>query len=398
MYSQENIEKADSKARIISLLLLLPMYAGVGVAWSVFNKIVYPICLFFVFLAILYKGKFPKLTGSNNILALFLIYTSVVMIFDFRHGTFSTFEGFNRSKSWEALVTALVGFLVIALRVRPREFLFSVIGGVTIYYVVRVLTVLGIVDLGFKESATWHDIIFSKNAYVFIIYSACLLLYINGRIRLALSLVLFLVVSFQSTRAEIIAFVTTIALYHLHAYVQLKKRGLNGNSYYGLIKFIVIVALTGILLTEIIIGMGDGWRWDEITTGRSVFYSAILSQWLTQGENIFYPSYPGCAGALATDYTNWFYKGQFSESICSHSILIEMMVDYGIILGLFFVLMMVMISKEKGIFATSFFLINMSTQCEFFTAMYFVTYLLLYRYLSMDSASNGREISGIASQ
>jgi hypothetical protein len=71
-----------------------------------------------------------------------------------------------------------------------------------------------------------------------------------------------------------------------------------------------------------------------------------------------------------------------------------MMVDYGIIIGLSFILLMVIISKNKGVFATCFFLIAQSFLCEVFAATYFVTYLLVYRYLAMDSVQTESSIRG----
>ena len=379
MHYQENTVKSDNKVRIISLLLLLPMYAGVAEAWSVFNKIIYPIFLAVVILAILYKGKIPSLSGRNNIFALLLLYAMLVVIFDFKHGTFTTFEGFNRSKSWEALTTVLISFLVIALRVSRREFLFSIIIGLAIFYLYRAMGLFGIVDIGMEEIR-----IFSKTAYAFVAFSASLLLYINGKKVLALAFIML--VAFQSLRANILAFGITIALYHFNVYMQLKKVRAGKIIDYKLVKVLVVIILTGILLSEIVAAfsiVGDIDFWENISTGRSFFYYSILSQWLPNGVDVFCPSYPGYAADLASVYTSFY--GRFNPSQCPHSIIIEMMVDYGIIIGLSFILLMVLMSNRKGIFATCLFLITMSSQCEVFSAINFVTYLLIYRHLSMDS-------------
>ena len=142
--------------------------------------------------------------------------------------------------------------------------------------------------------------------------------------------------------------------------------------------------MAGILLSEIAAAfniVGNSAFWQNITTGRSVFYFRILSQWIAGGEQIFYPAYPGCAIDLAS---NVVFGSQFASLICAHSILIEMIVDYGLIIGASFMLLMVLFSKKKGIFATIFFLITMSFQCEVFSAFNFVTFLLTYRYLVIE--------------
>lgn len=387
----EEVIISDNNIRIISLLLLLPLYSGVDVLWSVFNKIIYPISLALVLLALAYKGKFPRLSGTNNVFALFLFYTVLAVVFDFRHGTYATFAGFNASKSWEALVTTLVSFLVITLRVTPREFLFSTIAGMVIFYLYRFLGILGMVDLGVEEI-----LIFGKNAYAFVTFSAGLLLYIRGKRIFALLLIL--TAFFQSTRAEILAFAITIVLYHLNEYMQRRKVRTGKVVNYRLVKIMVIMALMGMLLTQIVAAfniIGDSDFWQNITTGRSVFYFAILSQWLPRGIDIFYPAYPGWAAELATIGTSLLFPGQYSYFICPHSIVFEMMIDYGIVIGLSFTLLMVIMSKKKGIFATSFFLITMSTQCEAFSSFNFVTYLLVYRYLEMDPEPSGIKIGNI---
>ena len=213
MRNLADIIKPYTNIRIISLLLLLPMYAGVEEAWSVFNKVVYPLTLMFVFLAIMYKGRVPKLFTRDNMFALIVLYAILVFIFDFRHGTFETYAGFNGSKSWGALVTVLVSFLVIVFRVTRREFLFAVIIGLVIFYLYRMLGILGFVDFGMIEI----DIL-SKTAYAFVVFCAALLLYISGKRILAL--LLLLTVVFQSLRANILAFGITILLYHLQIYMQ----------------------------------------------------------------------------------------------------------------------------------------------------------------------------------
>lgn len=369
-----DIIRSYTNVRIISLLLLLPMYAGVDEAWSVFNKVIYPLVLIFVLLAFVYKGKIPRLFTRDNVFALILLYAILVLIFDFRHGTFVTYAVFNASKSWEALVTLLVSFLVIALRVTRREFMAAVILGLGIFYIYRVLGILGMVDVGINELN-----ILSKTAYAFIVFSAGLLLYIRGK-RL-LSMILLVTVVFQSLRANILAFGITILLYHLHIYIQSNKDSIRQKSNYKLVKSVIIIIVTGILLSEISAAfniIGNYEFWENITTGRSVFYFRILSQWILNGEGILYPTYPGCAMELASDV---IFGKQFASLICAHSILIEMIVDYGVIIGLSFILLMVLFSKKNGIFATCFFLITMAFQCEVFSAFNFVTFLLTYRYL-----------------
>lgn len=368
-----DIIKPYANVRVISLLLLLPMYAGVDEAWSVFNKVIYPLTLLLVFLAIIYKGKLPRLFTRDNVFALIVVYAILTLIFDFRHGTFATYEAFNASKSWEALVTVLVSFLVIALRVTRREFMAAVILGLGIFYIYRVLGLLGMVDVGTREIN-----ILSKTAYAFVVFSASLMLYISGK--RFLSVILLITVVFQSLRANILAFGITIFLYHIQIYLQSKKGS------YKVVQFIVIVIAVGILLSEISAAfniVGSSEFWEDITTGRSIFYFRILSQWILTGGEILYPTYPGCSMDLASDIV---FGNQFASLICAHSILIEMIVDYGLIIGFSFILLMVLFSKKKGIFATCFFLITMSFQCEVFTAFNFVTYLLTYRFLVIDPA------------
>jgi len=356
--------------KITLIFFLVPVFSGVGDFWNAVNDwyiVLIPLVLLW---GLLYKNyKIPNITKDYALLFLFFI-TLISFFVDFNAGLIYGLNSFKNTDTWTMFLSLLIVFYLSVLKVNYSSFIISSIAGMFIFFFyILYQTVYG--DLSF-------DIFFNSTGYSFMPATVILMLFMSNK--RYLSLLLLLITISIMLKGVMLALLVSVLFYYL-VYI----KNILGSKLSFAPNLAVLVIVLILFIIEVTIGLFFSTEYQSISTGRSIFYNIILEDWIKTGLSIFFPSSSIFSSELITEFTLYTRDDNgfllYGVAQCPHSILIEIMVDYGIILFCIFFIGFIYSASGLSIIAVLHFLVFASFQCSNFDPIFYVTFYSFYRIL-----------------
>lgn len=369
-------QSISKELNIFVILFLVPIFSGVGEYWDMASDwyiVSLPLVLLWVCLT---NCHIPNILKDHAFIFLVLLALFSLLV-DFNAGLVTSLESLKETDTWSMLLSILICFQLIVMRVNYSSFIAAIVIGVMVFYFHQFFIII--------TDEVSYDSFFGGTGFSYVAATASLILFMAGKRFLPLVLMFFIFP--MMTRGVGLAFLIAFMFYYI-IYVkniQISRLMLTP-------RVIVLIIIAALFLFEVAIGLffhfsGASFEWQTITSGRSLFYSIILTGWLTTGLNTLLPVSSVFSSDLISEYTLHamaFGNLMFGNSQCPHSLLIEFAVDYGIIALFVFITGLIMSAPRLSIIAVLYFLVFSAFQCENFSPMFFVPFYIFYRVLIDD--------------
>jgi len=331
----------DEKIRLYHVLFLLPLFVGI---WEVWNWAKYFYAATF---PVFFLIKRNKSIFIERPMLYFLIFLGITVLLNAMN--YSHFYQIQQTDAWRIAVSFLMAAAILSVGANGKDLTVACLAGLIITYVWSMFSS--------PEKLELYGQSFLKGNFM-IIFGLC-------------GVRALLLKQYKSAAA-----ITLLSLLFgqrsiwlglgISWFITLMARLTNGYKFgfwLAGVAFLIFIGVQFIIAADPYAVYPLLGKIDSFSTGRSFFFSLVLESW---GHNIlamFLPKYPGYSSEYISKFT--LKMIDIMDLQCPHSVVLQYLIDYGILLFLLFLFGMFKMATGPAKLYVFYILFVNSTDCSF---------------------------------